>query len=136
MIPDADQLDALAVEYCRLFIGPRDHLPPIQSVWEASQLQSEIADSVRAFCDLYGYVLPAKYSGIIDHLGVELDIMSSALDRVAIPDAANEFFRRHLTWTDDFFKAAQASAESAFYKSLILVTGEFLQSESTARDMV
>ena len=134
VIPDRKQLDELAIEYCRLFIGPRDHLPPIQSVWQRAQLQSDITDSVQAFADLFGYSMPIQHDGILDHLGIELDMMSAVLANGVASDeesaAVAEFFARHLSWPSKLLDAANDQTQSTFYKSLMQITREFLQAES------
>ena len=60
--------EELAIEYCRLFIGPKNALLPMQSVWQKTQLESQLATSVEKFAELIGYVLPT--SSFWDHLGV------------------------------------------------------------------
>lgn len=137
-----EELDHLAAEYCRLFVGPKEHFPPIQSVWQEGKLDSEISTSVRSFASAISYApLSAYPNTLIDHLGIELEIMSRSLQLFShqisngIPSDeteafAQEFFRRHLCWTDRFIAAAARSTELVFYKLLLNSTRDFLAAEN------
>ena len=134
-------LDSLAAEYCELFVGPKNHFPPMQSVWLEGKLDSEVTASVRAFADAVNYQPSSDYPNtLIDHLGIELEIMGSivgVLANLAPEDPqldetqsfASEFFGRHLCWTEKLTEAASAKAHSSFYKSLLANTREFLALE-------
>ena len=75
---------------------------------------------------------------MVDHLGVQLDLMGHVLQGSAGGDAEMEaadayteaFYSAHLTWPVPLFKAARERAKSDFYRSLVSLTGEFLQSEA------
>ena len=69
-----ETLEQLATEYCALFIGPKNALLPMQSVWEKTQLGGQSASSVAKFAELIGYSISAR--ALWDHLGVQLDLMS------------------------------------------------------------
>lgn len=137
--PAMEQLDDLASEYCRLFVGPKEHLPPYQSVWEKGELQSEVTSSASQFAELLGYRLPPKCPHTLsDHLGVQLDMMGKALqlNRVLSPqdhdlasEVAAEFYSRHLTWPNRLLDAAAERATSEFYRRTITMTSEFLACE-------
>ena len=136
IVPNADQLDDLAVEYCRLFIGPRDHLPPLQSVWARGELQSEITNSVSQFADILRFQHEADSGIMLDHLGVELNLMGHAAMLAAqddaapeVPEVMAEFFRRHLTWTAPFFAALEQRDPHEFYLALARLTDLFLKDE-------
>lgn len=133
---DTVAIDQLAVEYCELFIGPREHLPPYQSVWQEGQLQSHITDSVRSFADAIGQrELPND--AMPDHLGVQLWIMSKITALLStntdskneLPNVAAEFFARHLTWPARLLNAAQSKATSGFYQAITKLTADLLESE-------
>lgn len=138
-LPPESGLDDLAVEYCRLFVGPKDHLPPLQSVWERGELQSDITSSIRSFADAANYQPPASVASLLhDHLGVQLDIMShitlllpsTAAEEEPFSFAA-EFFRRHLTWPSDLLNTAIQRTTSPFYTTVVQMTATFLQQESS-----
>ena len=142
---DAHAIEELAVDYCRLFIGPSDHLPPYQSVWQEGQFQGSANASMREFIDLVGFqVGPLANSSMLDHFGLQLEMMGHILagtgDTNGIEDAqtrseiARRFFALHLTWPNRLLAAASQRATTPFYRSVIEMTGGFLESERNAID--
>ena len=125
-----ESLQDLSIDYCQLFIGPKDHLPPYQSVWQTGQFQSSTVVSMTDFVEVVGYQPPDD--AMFDHLGIQLDVMahicstSTATETTEIFEA---FFMRHLTWPTEFLQKAQTRAQTDFYRSVIRLTGEFLQSQ-------
>ncbi len=137
-----DSVEQLAIEYCRLFIGPKNALLPMQSVWQKTQLESQSASSVAKFAGLIGYELPAP--ALWDHLGVQLDLMShfvlathshenKDIDRDVACEVANSFFERHLNWASPLLLATSQRACSPLYRSLAEVTQQFLKIERVMR---
>ena len=141
---DAD-LETLAVDYCQLFVGPADHLPPVQSVWETGQFRSDARQSVLKYCEcLEGSVSGEELFGEFDlvplesdHLATQLAVMARIVAAQAATDSeqrareelAQAFIRDHLSWTEPLLNRAQAKAQTSFYKALILATREFLSAE-------
>lgn len=135
-------VETLAAEYCALFIGPKNHFPPMQSVWQEGQLDSEITNSVKEFADAINYKPAKSYPGTqMDHLGIEMELMGRIVECIGrqkedeshcqdTHEFAGEFFRRHLTWTGRLFSTAIAHSDSVFYKSLLQTTRDFLQTQS------
>ena len=142
VLPAAEALDELSTEYCRLFIGPRNHLPPLQSVWQRGELASAITTSVQKFAGALHYNPPSAWpETMMDHLGIELLLMGQATSHLsagATTEAsdsyqfASTFFTQHLLWTDRFLTATSNRATLPFYKSLAQVTTSFLASEQRA----
>ncbi len=132
---DDDSIEALAVEYCRLFIGPKNHLPPFQSVWQTGQLQSEVTDSVRSFAEAVG-IAETPNQEMPDHLGRQLEVMSQITKQLGnfesdeMKELATEYFRRHLTWPKKLLAAAERQSKSDFYRAMIGLTSEVLSSET------
>ena len=134
---DPSALQTLAHDYCQIFIGPRDHLPPVQSVWVKGSFQGAPADSMHAYLDILG--LDVNES-ILDHLGNELRAMARIVESIAAEaDATNRrtlermaarFFCDHLAWCRPLTEQVTLKAKSEFYQSLGRVTGEFLAGES------
>ncbi len=127
-----DTPEGLAVEYTRLFVGPKEHLPPFQSVWEERQLDGEAAVSMRKFGDVIGI------ENAMDHIGVQLSAMGTVLSQAATADGSQledlaslgaSFFVAHLTWPDDLLSAIERRSTSRFYQLLATVTRDFLASE-------
>ena len=145
---DAATLSNLQADYCQLFVGPRGHVPPVQSVWHSGRFQAAPFASMQSFIDVIGYDKTRIPSGLmLDHLGVQLDVMSDLLRRIAsirssgdparqdsqLSESVNiavEFFVRHLEWTDVLFERCRERAETDFYRSMIGMTQSFLHSES------
>ncbi len=120
--------DDLAVQFTQLFVGPKNHLPPLQSVWLEQQLEGESAASTRR----YGEVLGIDNAS--DHLGSQLQMMAIILD-AETPDPAIQselamcFFRDHLSWPAILLDAV-AQRGDAFYQSVSRLTRDFLESEA------
>jgi len=135
----AQSIEELAIDYCQLFIGPKNHLPPYQSVWQNGQLQGESTVSMREYIEVVGYETNLLPSGtMLDHLGVQLDVMSCILERIplchseeteVVQGVAESFFARHLLWPGELFKNAMSCAHTEFYLSVIGMTRDFLLSE-------
>jgi len=136
--------EQLAVEFCQLFIGPKDHLPPFQSIWQTGQFQSQAATSMRDFVETVGYDLGDASNAIpLDHLGIQLDVMSHIARQCSLagdsePQASHlrevfqSFFMRHLTWPSQLLNVAKNRAQSDFYRAMIGITASFLHSEQDA----
>ena len=137
-------IEQLAVDYCRLFVGPTGHLPPCQSVWREGQFQGTTTASMERFVQVVHYNHSASTRGIMwDHLGVQLDVMGHILDQFAngqlkpdhqslLSELATAFFTRHLLWTTELLEAVAQKATTEFYRSTTRLTREFLDSESQA----
>jgi TorA maturation chaperone TorD len=145
VVPEDDEnvIDELAIDYCQLFLGPADHLPPYQSVWQTGQFQSQTSAAMQEFIDLVPFELEAQAENVMpDHLGLQLEIMSGILNRIAtaghgtdrevMMEVARIFFDRHLTWSHQLLRAVVDRAGSDFYRSVARLTDEFLRSERTA----
>ena len=130
------QLDDLATEYCRLFVGPRDQVAPFQSVWQTGQHGSEAVSSMNEYLEMLSEPVD-KLQEIPDHLGVQLLMMGVFLRCVAktptsqdLRDLTTTFFADHLSWPDAMLTAAGEKSELPFYRFLIEATADFLRGES------
>lgn len=112
----ASAVEVLAVEYCRLFIGPRDHLPPVESV--ALGEERFWGPSTRKVVEFYRTVglAPREDSRIMpDHLSMELDCMAM-LEETDRRDQASAFAREHvLKWVPSLARHVNERATIAFY---------------------
>ena len=132
-----ETVESLAVDYCQLFLGPSRHCPPYQSVWESGQFEGEAGTSVREFAEVVRYdpevALPG---GMVDHLGVQLDLMGHLLageveaEEGVVEEVAAAFYSAHLTWPKPLLATAQERAQTSFYRSMLALTGAFLETES------
>lgn len=136
-VPSEEQLDDLAETYCRLFIGPAGHLPPIQSVWTDGELQSNVVASLQEFAACCDYESP--WSGLLpDHLGNALQLMGLLLAKAGLEDQADRievaadltaaFHGQHLTWAVPYTEKV-AQADDGFYGRLAAITADFLRLE-------
>ncbi|GAB4135487.1 MAG: hypothetical protein Tsb009_01830 [Planctomycetaceae bacterium] len=138
-----DTLEELAIDYCQLFIGPKHHLPPFQSVWTTGQFQGATVESMNVYLDVANFNRDDIPNGIMpDHLGVQLLLMSHLLREAALwPGDSDEkqslqellstYFTGHLTWAGPLLEAAASKASTDFYRSVIRMTDEFLKSEAS-----
>ena len=134
-----ETVEDLAVDYCQLFLGPSQHFPPYQSVWQAGQFEGEASKSVREFAEVVRYdATAAAPGGMVDHLGVQFDLMGHLLaadgdtTEAVIDEMAAVFFAAHLMWPGTLLDAAQTRAQSEFYGSMLALTQSFLDLESQA----
>ncbi len=136
---DAETVEQLTHDYCRLFVGPTGHLPPYQSVWQTGQFQGTATSSIKQFIEIVDY---DRLSGtMLDHLGIELDVMGHILRHLSsfesdsdtlngVAELANAFFTAHLTWPAELIELAANRATTEFYRSLCTLTRNFLDSEA------
>jgi len=138
-------IDQLASEYCRLFIGPRGHLPPYQSFWEAGEFQAEPAVAMIRFSKQVGYPTPDSGHQVMpDHLGRQLDLMGFLLQTIDGQAAASttsassvplfrltsQYFQNHLAWSGPLLLAVKQQTTCKFYQSICSLTNRFLKSEA------
>jgi TorA maturation chaperone TorD len=117
---DLNDLDAavetLAVEYCRLFIGPHGHMPPVESVvlgegkfWGAS------TESVAKFYQDNGMAPDEEARVVPDHISMELDCLAT-LEEQGRHDEAVAFAIAHpLRWLPLLTQHIESRASLAFY---------------------
>jgi TorA maturation chaperone TorD len=140
----ADTLaDELAIEYTRLFVGPGKHIPPYESVQREGALWGKSTCEVSAFIRRSGFAYDPNYHGLPDHVSVELEFMRELTRQEALAWARGndyearrclrierDFLRDHLArWVPLFCGKVVEETESAFYKELAAMTGDFIRSE-------
>ena len=131
---NAEMVETLAIDYCQLFIGPKDQLAPIQSVYKSGQFQSPTAASCNRFYEMVsGYELKSTFP---DHLGVQLGFMSFVLNQAAHSESreayleiGTQFNDKHLGWTADYLNAVEEKATTDFYRGLAIITRVFLNED-------
>ena len=131
-----ETIEALAVDFCQLFIGPKDSIAPIQSVWSEGQLQGPSAAAMQRFLSLR---LDDRWDATIpDHLGVQLALQGEFLraladatpvQKIELESLIDVFFENHLTWPEPLFEAAIRKAQTEFYRGMVKLTRDFLQME-------
>jgi TorA maturation chaperone TorD len=152
---DQDQLlEDLAVEYTRLFLGPDKHISPHEAVhhqrddgdWGTHWGGSTV--DVKKFIETTGLEYKQEYSGMPDHISVELDFMKEAAGREAqaieekdwegalyCQKMEKKFICDHLIkWIPTFCDKIISQAEISFYGDLADVTKDFITLESEEID--
>jgi TorA maturation chaperone TorD len=146
--PEADLLDELAVDYTRLFHGPRDHITAYESIQagpEGASLNGAAADRVREVYVSAGFAVNREAGELPDHVGVELAFMAELAgeevqawqngdseDAGGLRRAQRAFLEAHLgRWATDFADQVQAKAATAFYREFARLLGGFLETERT-----
>ena len=129
-------VEALAIEYCQCFLGPKGHLPPHQSVVASSRFQGDCVESMGHFIDIVG--LPCgifEEQQLIDHAGIQLAMIGDIYRGFSIATEAGDissiesiqalhqdFFNRHLSWLIDYCIVAEQRTTSKFYRGVFRVT--------------
>jgi TorA maturation chaperone TorD len=153
---DHDQLlEDLAVEYARLFLGPDKHISPHESIhhkrddgdwgmhWGGSTVE------VKKFIETAGLEYKQEYTGMPDHVSVELEFMKEAAGREAqaleekdwegalyCQKMEKKFICEHLVkWIPPFCDKVISQAEISFYGDLAEVTKKFIELESEEIDV-
>lgn len=116
-----DNVDAavedLAVEYCRLFVGPHGHMAPVESI--ARGEGRYWGPSTEAVADFYrsaGLAPLSEMNLLPDHLSMELDCLA-LLEEAGRGEEAVTFAREHvLQWLPTLAKHVLTSATMVFYR--------------------
>ena len=127
--PNPESVEILAIDYCSVFIGPKDYCPPYQSVWQSGQLQGQVVDSMRDFLEV---VQTVSRPPIEDHAGLQFEVMAQVLQHESefgSQGLADSFFRNHVSWTEAMLGRASAMAETGFYQTVLLSAARFIGCE-------
>jgi len=137
---DAKALEALEVDYTRLFSGvaKRRNVPaPFESVALESRLMGDSTVAVEAAYREAGFNAPAPDAGPPDHLGAELRFLSLAcyqeMEAWQAGDCAaaagwvereRSFLDEHLlAWVPQHCKCLTQAAETPFYRAAVSLIG-------------
>ncbi len=149
--PDQEVLRDLAVEFAALFLGPGEHISPHESVHlpKGGNLWGPETVTVRKFVNALGFEYAEEFSGIPDHISVELELMAelarregAAWEKGETDEAANslayqrQFMTEHLAkWVPAFCSRIIDVAELPFYREVARLTMDFLDSEAADIDV-
>lgn len=143
----AEAIDALLLDYTRLFLGPNEVIAqPYGSVWLSGE-KTLMQDSTMAVLELYregGFEIDEEFRELPDHIAVELEFLYLLIFREnqaqraggidALTSAASlrkRFLEEHLgAWIEPFTAAVSAGAKSAFYRELAELTNRFVRLEA------
>lgn len=146
--PQAELLEELAIEFTRLFVGPGSHISAHESVfinldggegdhWGAATI------AVKKFIETAGLDYEPSYSGLPDHVSVELEFLQrlatweagkwSEGDTESAKGCANvqkKFIDEHLIeWVPKFCDEVVKKTEQPFYREFATLMKTFLEFE-------
>ena len=137
---DAALLDELASDYCQLFLGPRGHVPPYQSVWTEGRFHGAAVASLREY---FALLTTRQWEDVEmpDHIAIAFEVMAYLLEQLqpsdctasqqaATLDLTAAFFRDHVAWIEPLCAAAGQRAQTQFYRDMIRVTSRFFVHEA------
>lgn len=142
----AESLEALLVDYTRLFLGPsRAIATPYESFWLSSDttLMHEQALAILSLYEEGGFEVDEDLGDLPDHIAVELEFlyalsfkrkaaaMAGEQSEYAVLDAVRQrLLREHLArWIPRFSAAIVDGAQTEFYRTLAELTLTFLNQE-------
>ena len=139
-------LNDLVLEYTRLLIGPGKHISPYESVYRDNEdaLWSETTVEVKNFIESSGLEYSYNWSGLPDHIGVELEFMQKLTchekeawtrddKETAIRCLKFEkmFIDEHLSqWVPIFCNKVKEETRTAFYREMAELTRQFIEFDS------
>ena len=139
----AEGVDALLVEYTRLFLGPvSPHAAPYGSAWlqPGGGLMQESTQAVLALYREGGFDVDEELHELPDHVAVELEFLyalefslerarreNDAEERERLEDLRRRFLGVHLgAWVEPFAARVESGAQSVFYRELAAMTRRFV----------
>ena len=147
--PERELLEDLSVEYTRLFLGPGKHISPHESVHhkkegtQSGQLWGESTAEVKKIIESSGLEYKTEYTGLPDHISVELEFMQQVILReeqawkdddketaLLCQENGKKFVDGHLArWVPNFCEKVIEAAESPFYREMAQLTRSFIEFE-------
>ena len=139
-------LNDLVLEYTRLFIGPGKHISPYESVYRDNEnaLWSEATVEVKKFIESSGLEYSGNWSGLPDHIGVELEFMHRLTHHekeawaredketaIRCLEFEKRFIDEHLIqWIPNFCDKVIKESHVAFYGEMAELTRQFIEFDS------
>ena len=143
-------LNNLVLEYTRLFIGPGKHISPYESVYRDNEdaLWSETTVEVKNFIESLGLEYSYNWSGLPDHIGVELEFMQRLTchekeawtqedkkQAIHCLEFEKRFVDEHLSqWVPIFCNKVKEETQTAFYREIAELTRQFIDFDSKLID--
>ena len=140
--------EALALEFTRLFIGPGPHISAHESIFAdmdagMSGLWGPKTVEVKKFIETTGLNYESRFTGLPDHVSVELEFMQKLTEweaeKWAQKDRKNAeycltvqrmFMEKHLLcWIPQFCDAVMDKAETPFYRAIADLTKNYMEFE-------
>jgi TorA maturation chaperone TorD len=148
--PEEKLLEDLAVEYTRLFLGPGKHISPHESVHHErddgdwGSLWGKSTVEVKKFIETAGLEYKSEYSGLPDHISVELEFMQEVIKRetqawkekdregaLYCLKIEKKFIDEHLArWIPVFCDKIISEADLSFYREMSRLAKSFIELEA------
>jgi len=135
-------LNGLVLEYTRLFVGPGKHISPYESVYKDNEnaLWSETTAEVKNFIESSGLEYSSSWTGLPDHIGVELEFMQRITchekeawlrgdkeTTILCLELEKKFIDEHLSqWVPVFCDKVRKETQVAFYGEMAEFTCQFI----------
>ena len=142
---DDDLCENLAIEFTRLFMGPGEHISPHESIFvdmdgDAGGLYGAKTVEVKKFIETTGLSYDEAFTGLPDHVSVELEFMGKLAGFESQKWASGDedaarycltvqkmFAEKHLLeWIPEFCARVIDKADLPFYREMARVTNEFV----------
>lgn len=146
--PETELEEELALEFARLFIGPGPHISPHESIFtevdgDTRSLWGKTTVEVKNFIETTGLDYDPEFTGVPDHVSVELEFMQKLseweADKWMQEDRKNAeyclsvqrmFLEQHLSrWLSKFCDVIMAQAEMPFYRAMAELTKHYMEFE-------
>lgn len=128
-----EPLDAIIEDYTRLFYGPSDTIPPIESLYhykDAPSMWNQTTESVSDFYHFCGLDLDEEQTELPpDHIAIEFLFISYLIENDMV-DELRAFFDEHIMkWIPQYCDVMQEKAQTEFYKEIAAITKEIILSD-------
>jgi TorA maturation chaperone TorD len=121
LLGEAQALEALAVEFCRLFIGPQPLCVPYASAQRGEALLGgRTRTRLDAFMQRVGFVYDATAMRLAspDHLAVELAVLAHLYDQDEVASTICEFLQDHvLPWAPVYCARVATTTTLSLYRT-------------------
>ena len=143
---ESDIVEELAVEFTRLFLGPGPHISAHESIFtemdgEVGGLWGARTVAVKKFITTTGLDYESGFTGLPDHISVELEFMRKLSEweagKWSDDDSVSanycltvqkKFIEEHLLkWAPEFCDEVIDKANMPFYREMAKVTRDFLE---------
>ncbi len=145
-MPEEELVETLGLEFVRLFVGPGSHISAHESVFAESDsgiggLWGATTVKVKNFIETAGLDYRPEFSGVPDHVSVELEFMQKLAEaeadkwRLQNQDGAQfcqivqcKFIEQHLlNWVPQFCDAVLEKAEIPLYRVMSTLMRNYLE---------
>lgn len=118
---DSRAVEELAVEYCRLFVGPQPLCPPYASAWRGEALLGGRARTeLEEFLRRHSIEVETEAGRIAscDHVAVHLAVVAHLNGREAPAPVIREFAQHHLLpWAFEWVDATRTATRRSLYRT-------------------